>query len=148
MRVCVIVFMLTMLLAFSQKKDWTSDRLESKCFVSSSVTITMNPSYPSQFRDVMVNRCTQAGLVLRNTYRQLLNVPYPPASVPGEYPRRRTGKLRDGVLLEVHGVPGKDVFATVTSTVPYTMPLINRRRLHLMHAMQSCQMQIERIMRG
>lgn len=28
-----------------------------------------------------------------------LNTPYPPASVPGQYPRRRTGKLRQGVII-------------------------------------------------
>jgi hypothetical protein len=37
--------------------------------------------------------------------RKRLDTPYPPASVPGQYPRRRTGNLRTSVMWK----PGKSV---------------------------------------
>lgn len=39
------------------------------------------------------------GEVAANMLRQRLSTPYPPASVPGQYPRKRTGNLLSSVQL-------------------------------------------------
>lgn len=116
---------------------------------SFSVTFNPNPAFRAQLTErELKNRLTQAGLYLRNTYRTLVNIPYPPASKPGEYPHRRTGRLRDGTQVSAVQTQGNEIYVEVVSTVPYTIPLINMKRLYLANALQFCQLGIVSILTG
>lgn len=58
-----------------------------------------------------VNRLTaeyllDIGLLAQQTLMDRLNTPYPPASRPGEFPHRRTGRLRQSVGVEPNTVEG------------------------------------------
>lgn len=87
------------------------------------VKITWKAGGPVGFRKEINNRMVHAGLFLRNTHRENINRAYPPASKAGQYPARRTGRLRDGTLLEV--APNK---VSVIDTTPYWIYLFRSGR--------------------
>lgn len=93
-------------------------------------------------------RATKAGLAVRNKHRKNLNVPFPPASKPGEHPRRRTGRLRDGVLfrLKVSGKESDKITATVEETTYYYVYLYASGRLTLWDTVDGMKVQLLKIM--
>jgi len=103
------------------------------------VVIFYEPQVASHFRSELMKKMTLGGLLLRNEHRLDLNIPYPPASVPGQWPHRRTGRLRDGVLLEVDQTVGE---VRVRSTTPYTLPLMRSGRRTLWHTLRRIQQQL------
>jgi hypothetical protein len=50
------------------------------------------------------------GRLIKTNFRRRLNRAYPPASKPGEYPRKRTGKGRDAVSYDVEDEPKIELF--------------------------------------
>lgn len=92
---------------------------------------------PVALRQLIANRMMMAGLWLRNEHRKNIDRPYPPASVEGEFPARRTGRLRDGILLEVE--PARVI---VADTTPYWVYLWRRNRLMLGHTYRQGRNQI------
>ena len=108
--------------------------------------------YKKELRQAMLMRVIKAGLLLRNEHRKNLNTPYPPASRPGEYPRRRTGRLRDGVLFEVGRGKAADgkyttaVRAVVRETTYYWVYLYGSGRLRLHETLMENSERIKRVM--
>lgn len=102
--------------------------------------------FRSETERELKNRCTMAGLALRNKHRKNLNVPYPRASVPGEYPRRRTGRLRDGVLFELKVRDRETITVSVRETTYYWVFLYASGRLTLWHTMLAMKVQLKKIM--
>jgi hypothetical protein len=51
----------------------------------------------AEIRKQAMDRLTKAGYYLADKMSVALSVPYPPASLPGERPRRRTGDLQGAV---------------------------------------------------
>lgn len=51
------------------------------------------------YRAEAAERLLGAATFLQQKLRAELNVAYPPASKPGEFPRRRTGNLREQILV-------------------------------------------------
>lgn len=84
----------------------------------------------NHFRARSFNRLVRAGILLRQLHRTDLNIHYPPASVPGQFPRRRTGRLLGGVLVRVNSTAGE---VEVASTTPYTLPLTRSGRRTVWH---------------
>ncbi len=83
------------------------------------------------FRQRAFNKLVRGGIVLRNCHKQDLEVRYPPASVPGEFPHRRTGRLLGGVLLQAEPQAST---VRVSSTTPYNLPLMRSGRRTLWHS--------------
>lgn len=54
-------------------------------------------SAPWVVRTAIAEGMERGALVVKRTMRRLLNIPYPPASTPGQSPRKRTGNLRDSI---------------------------------------------------
>lgn len=52
---------------------------------------------PWAVRSAIADGMERAAAHVKRTMRRLLNVPYPPASVAGESPHRRTGNLRKSI---------------------------------------------------
>lgn len=48
----------------------------------------------AKYQKAVDQRLRAGANVLKKQIKANLSVPYPPASVPGEFPRRRTGRLR------------------------------------------------------
>ena len=63
---------------------------------------------------VLAGRLTNVLRELRDDVKERLNVPYPPASRPGQSPHRRTNELRGSVFQQkqtpLSGIVGTDVF--------------------------------------
>ena len=54
-------------------------------------------SAPWVVRSAIADGMERGAVVVKRTMRRFLNVPYPPASKPGQSPRKRTGNLRDSI---------------------------------------------------
>lgn len=103
--------------------------------------------YKQSARSQLMLRATKAGLALRNQHRKNLNVPYPPASKPGEHPRRRTGRLRDGVLFRQKVREDKrNVTIMVEETTYYWVYLYASGRLTLWDTMLGMKTKLHKIM--
>ena len=74
-----------------------------------------------------LRRGTDAGMtLLRDVVQESLNTAYPPASVAGEPPHRRTGQLQRGVTITPARVEGLSLRAAVgvdLALVPYAADL-------------------------
>ena len=53
-----------------------------------------------EIEDATANGLLRAAVFVQSHVMQRLNKPYPPASVPGEYPAKRTGHGQGGVVYE------------------------------------------------
>lgn len=107
--------------------------------------------YKQATKQSLMIRATKAGLLLRNEHRKNLNTPYPPASTPGEHPRRRSGRLRDGVLFRqtVQGKGGKfpgSIRVEVLETTYYWVWLYASGRLRLQETLSQHKNRISRVM--
>ena len=64
-----------------------------KAGVGVRVTVTIDPAFRDRLDGRAVAFLTRLGREFVAAARELLSRPYPPASKPGEPPRRRTGRL-------------------------------------------------------
>jgi hypothetical protein len=60
--------------------------------------VAMNPRLMPELTTMLDLRMGRAVHTLRNVLREKLNIPYPPASRPGQPPHKRTGGLRRSVF--------------------------------------------------
>lgn len=87
------------------------------------------------------NKLVRGGILLRNLHRQDLSVKYPPASKPGEFPHRRTGRLLGGILVEADAT---NRTVKIASTTPYNLPLMRSGRRTLWHSYRLHEPQIQK----
>lgn len=90
-------------------------------------------------------RILDAMLYLRFEYQQKVDKLFPPASVPGEYPRRRTGQGQDGC--HVFPTTAEEIVTAGGCYIGFTheswyMPYLERERnrlglLYLYHELQA-----------
>ncbi len=64
-------------------------------------SLTVNPDALADAKAEADRRLYAAALAYRDEHQTRLGVPYPPASQPGEYPRRRSGVLQASVVVGV-----------------------------------------------
>lgn len=48
-------------------------------------------------RSAIADGMERAAIYVKRTMRRLISIPYPPASRPGQSPRKRTGRLRNSI---------------------------------------------------
>lgn len=66
--------------------------------IASSGTIE---DFAASVREAIVAASREMGRLIVQSTRERISIAYPPASVPGESPHRRTGELMNGVGFEV-----------------------------------------------
>lgn len=57
--------------------------------------------FVTRFRTLATSALDQFGQRVTNDIRERLSIQYPPASLPGEDPHKRTGRLREGIHHEI-----------------------------------------------
>lgn len=77
------------------------------------------------FANEMRSRLHQAGEHLVNELKERLDRPWPPSSVPGEYPARRTGVLQESVRYELDEI---DLRIDLIAGAPYAQDLVEMKR--------------------
>lgn len=84
-----------------------------------SVTVRWNGGpLRRQVRKLLADGLEDCGRITKFHLKKVLNVPYPPASSPGEPPHRRTGTLRDAQDFKVNRTTLKlEIFTG--ETAPY-----------------------------
>lgn len=79
-------------------------------------------NFTRQMRSVLQGRAQRAVNIVANDTRNRVSKPYPPASRPGEPPRRRRGILQRSIAGFVT-VTKREITATVVARAPYAKRL-------------------------
>lgn len=75
-------------------------------------------SAPWVVRSAIADGMERAAANVKRAMRRRLNIPYPPASRPGQSPRRRTGRLRNSIQFWINRKT-LEVFIGPDATAPY-----------------------------
>lgn len=98
------------------------------------VRFEMNKPLFNQTRSRLYSRMIVAATAFRDEHRRRVDRPYPPASVPGEYPAKRTGKLQAGCIVTAPPMPKRgDITVIVADETWYWYMLREWSRLGLLH---------------
>ena len=86
-------------------------------YVSHMPLIDLSQEFLREHEDRSVRALDAVGRLIKRKYRAALNKKYPPASRPGEYPRKRTGQGRDNVDYSVDTDPKIELFVGIRSDI-------------------------------
>jgi len=110
-----------------------------------SVEIIPPRNYEADMKHEMHMRMLRAAKSLQDKLRFVVSRPYPPASKPGEPPRRRTGVGRDAIRVRV----GKTIEVYLDKSGKYMAYLESRmNRPWFMRTLQSHFPKMEAILQG
>jgi hypothetical protein len=102
-------------------------------------------SYPARVRAQAASNGKEAAAFVQARLKDRLNTPYPPASRPGEFPHRRSGRLQREAYA-VSGVVGSSVVITVAMPTPYAEPLHRMGRIGPRAVVDQTRAQVEQIL--
>lgn len=94
-----------------------------------------------------VANSTRAADFLEAKAKEKLGTPYPRASRPGEYPRRRTGRLQREVKAKVRILQGAIVIS-LESPTPYTGSLLASGRILFRGVIEENRVRVGEMLRG